>query len=276
MIFLMMWICLLNCTCRPDREKPGIIAPRPRRVGGDPHYTTWSGTSFSYHGQCDIVLAKSDRAAPGAGIHVHVRTQIRDSYSFVKAVAVRVNSFTFEMEGKDKFHINGEPLDRPPSNLNFGAFKLTRVRNAPWCKKKCSNAVIYRISLDADDYVEVVYWAEVLHVEFNGKIFEDSTGLLGSKGFVDRKGNLITKVNDFGQEWQVKDSDPKIFTMQEKKEYCVVPKVAIDPLRESKYSRDAKRACSHVSGDLHDMCIFDVIATGNVDIALSPIYMDLQ
>jgi len=274
MILLMMWICfLLNCTCQElkGKERPIFRRP-PRRVGGDPHYTTWV-TSFSYHGECDLVLVKSTRVPSESGLEIHIRTKMAGSFSFVQAVSVRVGRYTFEMEGKDKFYINGQRKTYPPSK--FAGYPLTQVQKAPWCQDKCSNARIFRISFTAEEYVELVYWAGVLHVEFNGPNFEDSTGLLGGsgEGFVSRKGDPIKNVNEFGQEWQVTDSDPKLFYVKrDPQRRCKLPSKAIDPFRKRVFFSMATSACSHLSGDLRDMCMFDVTATGNVDMALSPLY----
>eukprot|EP00980_Cylindrotheca_fusiformis_P015112 scaffold4174_cov66-Cylindrotheca_fusiformis.AAC.1 len=43
---------------------------------GDPHFRTWNGGHFEYHGQCDMILVKDENFADGLGLQVQIRTKL--------------------------------------------------------------------------------------------------------------------------------------------------------------------------------------------------------
>jgi len=243
-------------------------------TGLDPHFRKLNQVLFSYHGECDLVLVSSRGFASGVGLDIHIRTEIKKSYSFIKALSMRVGNDTLEMEGKDNFHINGVFWEQPNQ---FAGFPIFKIGNATWCRDKCFKAQIYRIFFDFDEYVELANWAGFLHVEMNGPNFKDSTGLLGSRkdtGMVGRDGNLIADVNKYGQEWQVMGSDPQLFQMSRYPQHpdpCIQPEATFRRISESTM-RMAQHACSYLSGELYDICIFDVSSTGDENLAYSPFY----
>jgi hypothetical protein len=106
----------------------------------------------------------------------------------------------------------------------------------------------------------------------------------GSHGFV-RRGSRLgrdgetvigtkSSPNVFGQEWQVRDTEPMLFQTIRHPQYpveCTMP----DPttlaksrmLRASKVTIfEAEEACANSGPDM-DTCIFDVMATGDLDMA---------
>jgi hypothetical protein len=62
----------------------------------DPHFETFNGEAFSYHGECDLVMMKSPSFASGLGLYVNIRTtridNARISYSYISAAAVRIGN----------------------------------------------------------------------------------------------------------------------------------------------------------------------------------------
>jgi len=117
--------------------------PHTHGNGGlDPHFRKLNGKLFSYHGECDLVFVSSSSFASGAGLDIHIRTEIRKTYSFIAAVAMRVGNETFEMEGKHSFRINDELFDHPPPPLpvhkisNIAHYKCLLVQRE---MLRCSN-----------------------------------------------------------------------------------------------------------------------------------------
>jgi len=252
----------------------------PALAGLDPHFRKFNGEHFSYHGECDLVLVSSDGFASGAGLDIHIRTRIKKFYSYIRVVSMRIGNATLEMEFKDSFHINRVFMDHPSE---FAGYPISKVGNATWCGQKCSDARIYRISFHSDkhveEFVELAYLAGFLHVQVNGRNFEDSTGLLGNRrdlGKVGRNGTLIEDPNEYGQDWQVLGSDPELFRKSRYPQHphkCILPKVSSRRIQVSESTRRmAESACSGLSGELLEMCIFDVQATGDERLALSPFY----
>jgi hypothetical protein len=113
------------------------------------------------------------------------------------------------------------------------------------------------------------------------RTFLGSVGLMGSYPngkLLARNGTtVIEDVNDFGQEWQVLDSEPMLFHSVEGAQHpakCEMPTEAnasVDRRRrlgENTISdEDAARACSRVSAADRDSCIFDVLATNDLTMA---------
>jgi hypothetical protein len=46
-------------------------------ANGDPHFKTWQGQHYDYHGECDLVLLHSSEFGSGLGLDVHIRTKLR-------------------------------------------------------------------------------------------------------------------------------------------------------------------------------------------------------
>jgi hypothetical protein len=119
----------------------------------------------------------------------------------------------------------------------------------------------------------------------NSENYQGSNGLLGSFDLngarVSRDG--VTPIKDhheFGQEWQVLDSEPKLFHSYEGAvvgQKCIMPPTYTPELaakmkrrlRASKLTEaDAEEACNHlVDAEEKQACVFDVIATQDLSMA---------
>lgn len=86
--------------CLPNRGRGG--------VWGDPHFATWRGNPFDFHGQCDLVLLHAPDFGFGMGLDVHIRTKIRYDYSYIESAAIQVGSdFLLEVSGFGQHFLNG-------------------------------------------------------------------------------------------------------------------------------------------------------------------------
>lgn len=98
----------------------------------------------------------------------------------------------------------------------------------------------------------------------------NSSGLLGSfEGkMLARDGKTImTDPNEFGQEWQVRDTDPKLFQTARPPQYpekCLLPfgeKVVVTQRRRlgapEVQQEEAERACEHLDREAKKNCILD-------------------
>ncbi|CAB9519288.1 expressed unknown protein [Seminavis robusta] len=116
----------------------------------------------------------------------------------------------------------------------------------------------------------------------NPEHYKGALGLLGSFDLngkrVGRDGQTkVADFNEFGQEWQVRDEDPKLFHSYEgavvAPNKCKLPELtAKSMLRKRRLigglSKDAiERACAHVPEGEHEDCIYDVTATQDVGMA---------
>ena len=91
-----------------------LFSPSPiLNLRTDPHFQSFSGRFFSFHGQCDLLLMRSKMFA-GTGVAVHIRTTRVDntragimSYSYISGVAVQVGKDTLEVTDGATLLING-------------------------------------------------------------------------------------------------------------------------------------------------------------------------
>merc|ERR1711862_478410 len=122
-------------------------------------------------------------------------------------------------------------------------------------------------------------YKEMVGVEIVGATeneFGSSLGLMGTfkEGLkLGRDRVLIEDNMQFGQEWQVQASEPMLFHDVEGPQApvrCEIPQATTlrRRLEESKISfKEAELACSRVGSDDFDSCVFDIIATSDIEAA---------
>ena len=110
--------------------------------------------------------------------------------------------------------------------------------------------------------------------------FGGSIGLMGEYGtgkFLGRDGTtLIQDPIDFAEEWQVLDTEPKLFQATNREPQhprkCVRPQKKVEGRRrlgEPTVARDAAEKACASWGDAKESCIYDVMATGDIELALA-------
>jgi hypothetical protein len=255
----------------------------------DPHFLTWHGDHFSYHGECDLVLLKNDLFSDGSGILIHVRTKIEKTWSYVKHAAVKIGNDILEIEGKgqvwdksaDTVHsINGEVNAELPFQFAM-KYPVTRLKEKH-CDTKgatCIEAVVYKIDLgDGDNILITQKWGVLkVGVTVNDVAkFVGTVGLMGHfnmPGFLARDGiSKITDLNQFGQEWQVLQSEPMIFNERrapQHPEQCTLPTVTTKRRlgEHAALHQMALEACAGVEEASREFCIFDVTVAGTGEAA---------
>jgi len=260
-----------------------VCAAPPCRTSesfGDPHITTWRNEHYEFHGQCDLVMLKDENFADGMSIDVHVRTKIIRFWSYIETVAIRIGNDVLEVTGSadaddanPHYWINYEyqgELD------TFAGFPVTQ--ELPSVYKRS-----YKIDLSSKykhEYITVQIYKEFVRVQFSGgaSSFGNSVGLLGnfySGKTLARDGSTV--MNDFvefGQEWQVLPTEPKLFHLASHPQFpekCLNPE---DPrgerrrrLGESKISiEQAEAACATLKDKLTTKdCVYDILATQDLD-----------
>jgi hypothetical protein len=255
----------------------------------DPHFLTWHGDHFSYHGECDLVLIKNDHFSDGLGILVHARTKIEKTWSYVQHAAVKIGNDVLEIEGKgqvwdksaDAAHsINGEVNAELPFQLAM-KYPVTRLKEVH-CDTNgatCIEAVVYKIDLGDGDNILITQKWGVLKVGVTVRDvdkFHDTVGLMGhfnKPGFLARDGiSKITDFNQFGQEWQVLQSEPMIFNERrapQHPEQCTLPTATTKRRlgEDAALHQMALEACAGVEEVSREFCIFDVTAAGTGEAA---------
>jgi len=216
---------------------------------------------------------------------VHVRTEIIRSYSYVKSAAVRLGNDILEVEGSTKdyenyYWLNGESLG---TLKYFGGFPIK-------FKQLNKKSNVFTIDLQTEDKQTIVVrtYREWIRVEFmnaNEAMYGNTIGILGdfvTGSRIARDGLTMLKSNDeYGQEWQVQ-SAPKLFRKEDGPQFperCIISHYAHSAHSVSLRGRrrlseetvtevDAEDACSNILlGDELKECIYDVLATGDIESA---------
>jgi len=250
-------------------------------TGGDPHITTWTNEHFEYHGQCDLVLAKDENFADGLGLEIHIRTKLVRYWSYIKNVAIKIGNDVLEIEGSPNaddaqahYWVNFE--DQGELNT-FAGFPVTQKLPSTYKRR-------YFIDLSSKypgKYILVELYKEFVRVRFHGdeQTFGNTVGLMGDfKTGKTLARDGVTVMNDyteFGDEWQVLPSEPKLFHQgahPQFPELCIKPE---DPrgerkrrLAESNISiEDAEAACAKSLSDELSIkdCVYDIMATQDLD-----------
>jgi hypothetical protein len=264
------WTARIYCFQQATRADP--------QVNGDPHFKTWRGHHFDFHGECDLVLLQSKEFESGLGLDVHIRTHMRRDMSYISSAALRMGKHLLEVQSRGVYYLNGVAGADLPSE--FGGFEFLHTR--PTDKQH-----VFEVHLGGRQRIKVKTYKDFVSVSFEqgqGKHFAKSVGLMGDFGtgrMLSRDGkSVIDDANAFGQEWQVLDSEPKLFRtvrFPQHPQVCTMPAPAqASQLRRrlSESSVDelaAEKACEHW-GEGKDDCVFDVLSTGDLDMAVAGTY----
>lgn len=252
----------------------------------DPHFITWYGSHFRYHGACDLVFLHNPVFREGIGLDLHIRTELmmETAYSFVSNAALKIGDDVLEVMASGQHFLNGVHDAELPAHL--GGYEATKTVDEKCVgsgeRKRCWYSMLFDVFLGQADHILIKVSSGMVHVNVQGspKNFEGSVGVMGTypalhHGKIARDG--VTFVHDsdsFAQEWQVLDSEPKLFSVllfPQHPQMCIpaIHSASLElHLQASTETRTAaERACAHVSGSEWEFCVFDVLATGDYDMA---------
>jgi len=261
----------------PTQDRIGLTRSPTGYVKGDPHFMTWAGEAYDFHGVCDMVLLHAGTIGKGIGMEIHVRSNKMKMWSYVSSAAVRIGQDIFEVIGgsESKFLTNG--AEEEVKSTEDGISLVSTISGFPIHKiRESRKGDKFAINLGNNEKVLISVWHLFVSVSFENprsESFQDSVGLLGSFSGglkLARDGTTIIKdLNEYGKEWQVRNSEPQLFHSIEGPQYptkCVIP--SSEEMRrrlgESELTmNEAKKACDNVNEAERDLCIFDVLATSD-------------
>jgi hypothetical protein len=187
---------------------------------------------------------------------------------------MRLGDDVLEVSSFGEYFFNGVESANLPATMSLFPLKYEQT------DKKHSSFVI---DLDFGQQISISTMKDIVNFKvFNATsaMFEDSVGLMGnfkSGKRLARDGiTVIENPEDFGQEWQVLDTEPKLFESSffepQHPSACILPtSIALEGRRrllEDKVSRGAaEKACAHVRGQDKENCIEDILMTGDLDMA---------
>jgi hypothetical protein len=244
-------------------------------AAGDPHFKTWTGEKYDFHGVCDLVLLQNAKLDNGDSLDIHIRTQKTRAWSYIDTAAVRVGDDVLEVKGgkdENRFWVNKQQ-QHDVDNILLSGRPVTFTQLTDKSRQ-------FQIDIGSGASITIKTWNAMVSVIINGnsgRFFRDSRGLMGAYPSGDKlardNATEIHDLNVFGQEWQVLPTDPDLFHVIDGPHYpakCEIPATSQMRRRlgESIVSkRDAELACARVNADDFDICVFDVMATNDKESA---------
>ena len=214
---------------------------------------------------------------------VHIRTTMQADglYSYIEAAAVRIGETILEFNSR-LFRLNGVEHDYDPTfSFTFEEQGHTYKVSSTTIKEHKRETTI---ELNEGSSIKIRSSKELMYVSFEGgrAEFGDSVGMLGDY----KTGEMIGRFGVFteedyvsyGFEWQVDPTknDPVLFSEHREPqlpyEKCRIPDDTASTKRRrlgatnSKLHDQAVEACKEASADI-DLCVLDVMATGDIDAA---------
>jgi len=210
----------------------------------------------------------------------------------VSNAAIGIGPDVLEVVHDGMYFING--LSHVPFPSMIGGFEVTKSVDRICrgdARQLCSNATIFMVRLNGNDAIRIKVASNMLHVDVKGshENFHGSVGLMGTypalhHGKIARDGEtFIRDSEEFGQEWQVRAFERKMFKDERFPQYpilCVPPAKITNQDRSLRFGSEtdshregAEQACAHVQGPEWEFCVLDVMATGDYGMAAS-IYGD--
>lgn len=236
----------------------------------DPHFRTWAEEKYDFHGECDLVLLTHPRFRSGLGLDVHARTTMQGFFSFINYVGVRLGNETIEIDNLGHYKVNGSTSQKLLTE--FAGIRVEHVTKG--------DRVKFKFHLNDETNTQIV--VQAFHFMLNVDIHRGSDMLHGSLGMhghpltgemVGRDGvEVFNDPVEFASQWQVGFSaaDPVIFSERRSPQCpqtCKLPSSNTRKLRQSQSkTEEANKICAHW-GDRVDECVFDVLATGNPELA---------
>lgn len=272
---------------------PSEAGPSPPDGGGhdDPHFYTWGGVLYDYHGVCDMIYTTCPNFDEGKGLHLHVRTEFVEpvKWSTISNIAVKIGDHTFEVQSNGDYYLNGVAnADLSEANLSGHVVK----RGTRFDQNRLR--VLFSVKLNSHAVLEILVKSPKNdgskndrtsmsfkmngghdHRSAGGDDFSDCVGLSNTweepaqgQYLVGRSGELYEygRAHEFAPEWQVDQdkNDPMLFKedmgLQLPKQECIKsPILVADKRHLSKFfeadggsrSLKAQNACGHI--DSYDL-----------------------
>ena len=215
---------------------------------------------------------------PYGALKIHIRTTRAADWSFIEAASISLNGDVMEIGGWGSVIFNGvytndkQGLGELPDT--FGGYSFASVK---------SNKIThdFRIQFGKGDFLQIKSFKKLIgvFVHINEDHLKTSHGLMGSTETGDKVGRdgetVFSDNNMFGQEWQVLETEPRLFDSQREPQLphakCILPDPSFASSRrrlgETMTRKEAERACANLGTATKEACVYDVMQTGDLEIA---------
>jgi hypothetical protein len=265
---------------QPAKPSAGQNTAADGSAQGDPHFKAWRGQHYDFHGACDLIFLQSKEFESGMGLDVHIRTKIRGHMSYISSAVIRIGTNVLEVESQGVYYLNGAANAELPSE--FSGFEFLHTQ--PTDKQH-----VFEVHLGGRERVKLKTYKDFVSVVIEqglSKHFGKSVGLMGDFGMghmIARDGKtVLDDAIAFGQEWQVLDTEPTLFQktrFPQHPEKCTMPtpkatNISRRRLLETSSLDElaAEKACEHWGEQGKDDCVFDVLTTGDLEMAVIGAY----
>lgn len=223
-------------------------------------------------GACDLTLVHAPKYASGLPMTVNIRTKTRYDYSFIESAVLKIGNETFEVGSWGQYFLNGVESASLPATVS--GFEIKHITASETVHH-------FEVAINSVETIIFKTYKDWVSVSFDRPLsshFENAVGIMGGRGtgeLLGRDGKTIfTDFNAFAEEWQVREDEPMLFQsvrMPQHPQKCIMP----DPtktgrrLGESIAYDAAAKACGAAgwSKDTIEMCIHDVMASGDLELA---------
>jgi hypothetical protein len=273
-----------GCMCFGETVEvlPGVCGPPITCTGsacGDPHFQKWDGEWFDFHGECDMVFLEEPEFYDGLGLTIHIRTKARYDYSYIESVVVKIGDDVLQVDSFGEYVFNGV-LAADLEGAKF--FDLFAIAHEVVNKQKS----VFRIDLTKAQVIEISTFKDLVAVRLLGatqQTFGNSVGVMGSfpegKMLARDGNNVMLDPVEYGMEWQVR-SEKSLFQVAREPQYpteqCRMPGKNASAERRrlgERVEKDAaEAACAAVDHIHHDNCVYDVMATGDLEVAHAGVF----
>lgn len=230
-------------------------------------------------GACDLTLLQAPNFAANKELIINIRTKIRYEFSYIEQVVLKIGDETLEVGSFGEYSLNGV---HGASNATMAAGIAGFPISYSQPNKKTH---IFEIHLGDGEKIVLRTFKDLVSVkmdELHSSRFAGSKGMMGSfdddGAMLGRDGTTVFEdPNAFASEWQVREDEPMMFqTIQEPQhpQACLLPapQTAANRQRrlgESVAREAAEKACASWDKEKVEMCVHDVLATGDLDLALT-------
>eukprot|EP00980_Cylindrotheca_fusiformis_P004443 scaffold948_cov106-Cylindrotheca_fusiformis.AAC.15 len=222
------------------------------------HFKTWNG-GFSFQGAGDFVYLDSSLAK------IHIRTTLGQggTYSYISQLVLSLGGDILEIHNDRTYFVNGNTPLNPPQSVGGYPFSAIGGRFSI----DLGQGQSIRVDSTFGGFITVA-------VTGNADDFGDSRGLTGSfdvdKAIL-RDGSLVdANPGEIVTEWLVDtDKGDELLFLQAPPQDGVLVATPVTFTPEDRAA--AEEACSRLQNDqaLFNNCVFDVLATGDLDMALN-------